>query len=165
MSSRSVGTFWWLSHWWRRGWRGIYSLHTKSNRYTQIPKLGGTEWLNSVRPTWFEMWTLGISVGSTTSTRWDQCARVREKPHLGETDHMNSVRPISVISKQRLGQANSVGPIAHFGETKMLRKGNREFALQTQWDRLLILVRPKRYKRNKEFATPSRWDRDPYRWD
>ena len=27
-----------------------------------------------------------------------------------------------VISKQRVGQANSVGPIAHFGETKMLRR-------------------------------------------
>ena len=29
---------------------GIYSLHTKSNRYTQFAKLGGTEWLNSVEP-------------------------------------------------------------------------------------------------------------------
>ena len=28
----------------------IYSLHTKSNRYTQFAKLGGTEWLNSVGP-------------------------------------------------------------------------------------------------------------------
>ena len=35
---------------------------------------------------------------------------------------MNSVRSISVKSKQRVGQANSVGPIAHFGETKMLRR-------------------------------------------
>ena len=35
---------------------------------------------------------------------------------------MNSVRPISVIGKQRVGQANSVGPIAHFGETETLRK-------------------------------------------
>ena len=39
-----------------------------------------------------------------------RCARVRAKPHISETDHMNSLRPISVISKQRLGQANSVGP-------------------------------------------------------
>ena len=27
----------------KSGWRGIYSLHTKSNRYTQLAKLGGTE--------------------------------------------------------------------------------------------------------------------------
>ena len=24
----------------KSGWRGIYSLHTKSNRYTQLTKLG-----------------------------------------------------------------------------------------------------------------------------
>ena len=35
---------------------------------------------------------------------------------------MNSVRPISVIGKQRVGQANSMGPIAHFGETITLRR-------------------------------------------
>ena len=34
----------------KSGWRGIYILHTKSNRYTQFAKLGGTEWLNSVGP-------------------------------------------------------------------------------------------------------------------
>ena len=28
----------------------IYSLHTKSNRYTQFTKLGGTDSENSVRP-------------------------------------------------------------------------------------------------------------------
>ena len=33
-----------------RRWRGIYSLHTKSNRYTQLAKLGGTELINSVGP-------------------------------------------------------------------------------------------------------------------
>ena len=32
------------------GWRGIYSLHTKSNRYTQLANLGGTELINSVGP-------------------------------------------------------------------------------------------------------------------
>ena len=32
------------------------------------------------------------------------------------------MRPISAMSKQRLGQANSVGPIAHFGETETLRR-------------------------------------------
>ena len=34
----------------KRRWRGIYSLHTKSNRYTQFTNLGGTESTNSVRP-------------------------------------------------------------------------------------------------------------------
>ena len=28
----------------------------------------------------------------------------------------------------------------------MLRKGNKEFTLQSRWDRSLTLVRPKRYK-------------------
>jgi hypothetical protein len=61
-------------------------------------------------------------VGPTGTTRWDRCARARAKPHLGVTDCLNSVRPISATSKQRVGQANSVGPIAHFGETKMLQR-------------------------------------------
>ena len=56
---------------------------------------------------------------------------------------MNSVRPISVIGKRRVGQLNSVGPIAHFGETETLRRGNKEFALRTRWARSLISVRPK----------------------
>ena len=33
----------WLSLRMKSGWRGIYSLHKKSNRYTQFHKLGGTE--------------------------------------------------------------------------------------------------------------------------
>ena len=41
---------------------------------------------------------------------------------------MNSVRPISAKSKQRVGQTNSVGPIAHFGETEIIATGNREIA-------------------------------------
>ena len=32
----------------KSGWRGIYSLHTKSNRYTQFTKLGRTELVNLV---------------------------------------------------------------------------------------------------------------------
>ena len=32
----------------KRRWRGIYSLHTKSNYYTQFTKLGGTELANLV---------------------------------------------------------------------------------------------------------------------
>ena len=35
---------------------------------------------------------------------------------------MNSVRPISVIGKQRVGHANSAGPIAHLGWTETLRR-------------------------------------------
>ena len=34
----------------KNGWRGIYSLHTKSNRYTQFTKLGGTDSTDSVGP-------------------------------------------------------------------------------------------------------------------
>ena len=80
------------------GWRGIYSLHTKSNRYTQITKLGGTESENSVRSIQFIMWLLGISVGPIWSTRWDRCARVRVNPKLGLTDYTNLVQPVFVIS-------------------------------------------------------------------
>ena len=61
-------------------------------------------------------------MGPTRSTRWDRCARVRAKLDLGLTDYFNSVRPISVTSKPRVGQENSVGPIAHFGEIEMLRR-------------------------------------------
>ena len=41
---------------------------------------------------------------------------------------MNPVGPISAMRKQRVGQANSVGPIAYFGETIIIATGNREFA-------------------------------------
>ena len=58
----------------------------------------------------------------------DEIDLVREKPHLDVTDCVNSVGPISAMSKQRVGQANSVGLIAHFGETKIITTGNREFA-------------------------------------
>ena len=99
MNDGSVGMFWWLFSRMRRGWRGIYSLHTKSSCYTQFTKLGGTKSRNSVRPIWFKMWTLEFSVGPIWSTRWDRCARVRVKPQLGLTDYTNSVGPILVISK------------------------------------------------------------------
>ena len=39
---------------------------------------------------------------------------------FGGTDNINSVRLILVISKHRLGKANSVGPTAHFGESETL---------------------------------------------
>ena len=45
---------------------------------------------------------------------------------------MNLVRPISVIGKQRVGQANSMGPIAHLGETEIVTAGNREFGRPSQ---------------------------------
>ena len=41
-------------------------------------------------------------------------------------------------------------PIAHFGEAKTLRKGNKKFALRTRWDRSLLLVRLKRYEGETE---------------
>lgn len=60
-------------------------------------------------------------MGPTGTTQWDRCARARAKPHLGVANCVNSVRPISAKSKQRVGQAKLVGPIAHFGETEMLQ--------------------------------------------
>ena len=53
---------------------------------------------------------------------------VRVKPHLGLTDYINSMRLILVMSKQRVGQANSVGPTTYIGETEIIAIGNREFA-------------------------------------
>ena len=67
---------------------------------------------------------------------------------------MNSVKPIFVIGKQRVGEANSVGPIAHFGETETLNKGNREFALRTRWDRSLISVRLKHCEGKQRVCDP-----------
>ena len=43
-----------------------------------------------------------------------------------------------------------MGPIAHFGGTEMLQKGNREFTLQSRWDRFALSVRPKSYERETE---------------
>ena len=42
---------------------------------------------------------------------------------------MNSMELISVIGKQRVGQANSVGPIIKLGGTDFDNKLTREFAL------------------------------------
>ena len=50
------------------------------------------------------------------------------------TDYTNLVEPILVISKQRVGQANSMGPIAYLGETEMIAVGNREFASPSRRD-------------------------------
>ena len=71
-------------------------------------------------------------MGPTRSTRWDRCARVKAKPHLGVTDCMKSVRPISAMSKQRLGPANSVGQTAYLDETEITAIGKKEFARPSQ---------------------------------
>ena len=47
-----------------------------------------------------------------------------------------------------------MGPIAHFGGTEMLQKGNREFTLQSRWDRSLTSVRPKRYEGKQRDYNP-----------
>ena len=47
-----------------------------------------------------------------------------------------------------------MGPICSFGETEMLQKGNREFTLQSQWDRSLTPVRPKRYEGKQRDYNP-----------
>ena len=137
MYDESVGMFWWFSSRMKEGWRGIYGLHKKSNRYTQFTKLSGTESENSVRPIQFKMWTLGFSVGPIWSARWDRCARVRVKPQLELTDYTNSVRPILVISK-----------------TESWSSKLDETDYKSRWDRIIATC-------NREFASPSRWDRDP----
>ena len=47
-----------------------------------------------------------------------------------------------------------MGPIAHFGGTEMLRKRNKEFTLQSRWDRLLISVGPIRYEGKQRDCNP-----------
>ena len=47
-----------------------------------------------------------------------------------------------------------MGRFAHFGETELLRKGNREFTLQSWWDRSLTSVRPKRYEGKQRDYNP-----------
>ncbi len=43
-----------------------------------------------------------------------------------------------------------MGPICSFGETEMLQKGNREFTLQSRWDRSALSVRPKGYEKETD---------------
>ena len=74
----------------KRRWRGIYSLHTKSNRYTQFTKLGRTDLVNLV--------TVRIFGGTDMQLGRTDMLRVRASRNLGETDYTNSVRPILVIS-------------------------------------------------------------------
>ena len=65
----------------------------------------------------------------------DRCARVRVKPQLSLTDYTNLMWPILVIRKQRIGQANSVGPITYLGATEIIATNTREFASRSRWDR------------------------------
>ena len=80
----------------RRRWRGIYSLHTKSNRYTvfqsrwdRINKLGLTEVVNLV--------TVRSFGGTDMQLGRTDMVRVRAQRNLGETDYTNSVRPITKL--------------------------------------------------------------------
>ena len=56
----------------KSGWRGIYSLHTKSNCYTQFTNLGETESTNSVRLILVNLVTVRVFGGTDM--------------HLGRTD-------------------------------------------------------------------------------
>ena len=47
-----------------------------------------------------------------------------------------------------------MGPICSFGETEKLQKGNKEFTLQSRWDRFALSVRPKSYERETESLQP-----------
>ena len=51
----------------KRRWRGIYSLHTKSNCYTQITKLSGTDSANLVTVRIFS--GTGMQLGRTDMVR------------------------------------------------------------------------------------------------
>ena len=61
----------------KSGWRGIYSLHTKTNRYTQFTKLGQIDSVHNV--------TVRLFGGTDMSTRWDRIVK------LGRTDLANNV--------------------------------------------------------------------------
>ena len=69
---------------------GYIQPHTiDPTRSDRIEELGETDSVQNVN--------VRILVGPTGRTRWDRCARAREKLHLGETDRIKSVRPISTI--------------------------------------------------------------------
>ena len=64
---------------------------------------------------------------------------------LGLGHNVISVRPITQTRWDRF---------ALFGETEMLQKGNRQFTLQSRWDRSLTSVRPKRYEGKQRDYNP-----------
>ena len=47
-----------------------------------------------------------------------------------------------------------MGPICSFGETEKLQKGNKEFTLQSRWDRFALSVRPKSYEGKQRDYNP-----------
>ena len=61
----------------KRRWRGIYSLHTKSNHYTQFINLGGTESTNSVRPILVNLVTVRVFGGTDMQLGRTDMVRVR----------------------------------------------------------------------------------------
>ena len=67
-----------------------------------------------------------------------------------------SVRPISVIGKHRVGQANSVGPIAHFGETESYKKETESLHCELGGTDRSSWLERNLTKGNIEFAIPSR---------
>ena len=61
----------------KRRWRGIYSLHTKTNRYTQFTNLGETELRNSVGPILEYLVTVRIFGGTEMQRGRTDMVRVR----------------------------------------------------------------------------------------
>jgi hypothetical protein len=78
----------------KRGWRGINSLHTKSNCYTHLSNLGQTEVDNSDWPICSNIWMLGISVGPRIAFRFDRSVQWLGFKSFGGTDFVISVTPI-----------------------------------------------------------------------
>jgi hypothetical protein len=94
MYGGSSSSVWVLSPRMKRGWRGINSLHTKSNRYTHLTKIGHTKVDNSDRPICSNIWTLGISVGPKEAFRFDRSVQWLGFTSFGGTDFVISVTPI-----------------------------------------------------------------------
>ena len=92
--------------------------------------------------------------GTDMSTRWDRYVNSVGPISLGLGHNVSSVRPITQThwdlfgnnQNMELVRQTRLDQFARLGGTKALQKGNREFALQTQWDRSLISVRPKCYE-------------------
>ena len=72
---------------------------------------------------------LGFSVGPTCQLGRTDIIRVRAESNLSLTDYTNSVGPILVIDKQRVGQANSVGPIRSSRLDRNVTKGKQRVCI------------------------------------
>ena len=131
----------------KRGWRGIYSLDTKSNRYTH-------NWAISVRPKW--------KLGQTESSN------IVNVGVFGGTENTISVSPI--WAKTRACQFRW-DRLYHLGDTDLMTEGYRSLATHVSvkpiseseypsllgfglWLRWFILV---------WLSLEYRWDRD-YLW-